>query len=58
LLKLGKTRLAHTLKRELTLFACPQLKPGLPLLHVFEAGELQALKAGERVDAPANQVVL
>src|SRR5215470_2869808 len=37
LLELGETRLAHSLKRELTLFACPHLKPGLPLLHVAEA---------------------
>src|SRR5262245_10563962 len=38
LLELGETRLAHSLKRELTLFACPHLKPRLPLLHVVEAG--------------------
>src|SRR5262245_50682388 len=37
LFKLGETRLIHSLKRELTLFACPHLKPRLPLLHVAEA---------------------
>src|SRR6516162_11552522 len=37
LLEPGETRLAHNLKRELTLFACAHLKPRPPLLHIFEA---------------------
>ena len=37
LLKLGETNLAHGMKRQLSLLACPQIKPRQPLPHILEA---------------------